>query len=197
MIALLLSLALAAPPEPPAEVGVRVALRGVLEHHGDPSLGSLYRTGGVQGAVGVAAALAGPIGLDVEVAYQRQVAASSDANVFQLVPVTLLGTVSFGKGTVVPMAGLGPSLVSFSEKHPPDAAGVSMTAGSRLCVEVRGGVVVHTKLIDPPAPPADHSAVRGLDVEITLGRRLQRPFGKLPGFDVGGWRGAVGLGLRF
>lgn len=172
-----------------------IVARGVAEAWGDPAIGSVYRTGALMGAVGVVVPIAGPISIDVEAAYRRMDARIGDGDhVFQLLPITLLGEFTFPAKEVPidPFVGLGFAMASFSERHPANADGLTITRGARPSLELRAGIRLDLGLVHPPMPPA-RSVVQRVDLEVFGARRAQRP--GAAGFDLAAWRGGLGLAI--
>lgn len=192
----------------PQETDVRIALRGIAEHWADPAIGSVYRTGGFIGGIGVIAPIYGPIGLDIEGGYKRmqhgddgqdeaETGASTDHGthpLLELVPISLLVEYRFELDeSLHAFAALGPTFTAFTERHSTDAAGLGVTRGARLAAELRTGIRVDTGLVEPPAAPAP-SPIDALELEVYGARRLQRP--GVDGFDLSAWRGSIGLVVR-
>ena len=179
----------------PAHADTLVVLRGSAERWADPAIGTVYQRGGLMGGVGVYVDLFGPIGVDVDVAYKRLDAASgAEDQSFELLPITLTGTFTFPteEGPVDPFVGLGFSLATFAEKSVPDATGLAVIRGTRPAIEVRAGIRFDAGLVQPSMTGTQ--AIKGVDVEIFGGRRIEMPGGE--GFDLAAWRGVIGLALR-
>jgi len=197
--------ALAAPPPPPweepvvPEPTVRLALRGLIETWEDGSLGTVYKTGMVAPGVGAVVPITGRLALDLEGGYRkiRPRDEGLDASV-ELIPMA--ATVQFDlirdPGWSW-FAGVGPSLMVFSERHPQNKAGgvdgAQVVRGARLGVDVRTGARIDTGLIQPSRIPGIKRP-SGLDLEFTGARRFTRP--GLEGFNLGAWRLGVGVAFR-
>jgi hypothetical protein len=200
---LLLSFALAAPaPAPPplpetdpvVEPRVFFSLRGAIERFDEPSFAAVYAAGSWAPALGIVISTGTIVFVDIEAGFVRERAdPDGDVPLIELVPMSLVAELAPGRRSPL-FLGAGPSIVSFSERHTPDAEGSTVTAGTRLAAELRVGLRVNTMWVRPAAPPAQVSPLQALDVEIYVGRRQQ--FSK-DGFALGGWRACVGLALGF
>lgn len=178
-----------------AHADTLVVLRGSAERWHDPAIGSVYRQGGFMGGAGVYVDLFGPIGVDVDFAYKRLDAASgAEGQHFDMLPITLTAIYTFTteQSPVDPYVGLGFAITTFAEKSPPDATGLAVLRGSRPAIEIRAGLRFDLGLVQPSMTGTQ--AIKGVDVEIFGGRRIEMPGG--PGFDLAAWRGVVGLALR-
>lgn len=177
-----------------AHADTLLVARGVAESWADPSIGAVYRTGALMGGAGVVVDLFGPIAVDVDVAYRRMEADGDPDQIFELMPVTLLGEFVFPapEAPLDPYLGLGFTFASFAERHPANAEGLTITRGARPALELRAGVRFDLGLVQPSL--LGDSPVKGVDLEVFGARRIQKPGGE--GFDLAAWRGGLGLAVR-
>jgi hypothetical protein len=189
--------------------GVSLVFRGLGESWDDPYLELCYKTQLFMGAVGILVPLHPRLLLDLEVGYSRQSGTSwqleinkpgSDATVFQMIPVSVLGELRQPLSSGEIFVGAGPSFATFQEDHPSfegeDGLPRSKTSGVKVGAELRLGVRLQTRY-QPQVllPPAPQPLVQGVALEIYAGRRMQR--GSSPGFDLGANRVSVGLQVMF
>jgi len=202
----LIGAALAAPATS-EDPGVRLAARAMGESLSDPWISDAYRPSLFTGGLGIVLPVTGWLQVELEGSYARMKGQerSEDTGDFtgveetlELIPLSALAAwrVPLVKGEL--FAGAGPALVSFKALHSPNEEneGVSATAGAKLGAEVRVGVRMDTGMIRPPIAPVSGRPAQALEVEIYAGRRHQfaRPG---EGYDLGAWRAAAGLALRF
>jgi hypothetical protein len=113
---------------------------------------------------------------------------------FELMPINLSFEYIFGADTDRDwdlFVGLGPSLVVFSERHPSNKKG-EIVRGTHLAVETMVGLRIDTGLIEPRLAPAPQG-LDGIEIEVFGARRTQFP---TKGFDLGAWRGGLGVVFR-
>lgn len=176
-----------------APMPVRVALRGATELIDDPAITQVYGSATWFAGASVAWPIApqrdaGPV-VEVEAAWHR---ATADASTLRLVPLSALFEWQTRR---LVYFGIGPTFTVFQETHPL-VDGVGVTSGGRIAGELRAGIRVDTGLVDPPMPPAPTFGPRAIEFELYVSRRSELP-GRPEGFDLGAWRGAVGLVLCF
>ena len=106
----------------------------------------------------------------------------------QLVPVTLALEARSDTPRAEVFGGMGFTAVTYSE----DTA-VGVVSGTKPALDLRVGTRVHTNLVREPITGPGSPGIRGLDVELLVGRRQHHAFGLGTGFDLSAWR--VGLGL--
>lgn len=178
-----------APPD-----GPRVVLRAIAEHRGEAAIAAVYRSGGAAVGLGLGLPVTPRLDLDLEAAYSRVQSRETDDLRLELLPLSALGAwhARPGRGAT-PYAGLGATWTAFSEHHPADPTGRAVTSGARLGVEARLGLRIDTGFVQPPLPPADTGPVRRLEIDTYLARRSRLPLPDATGFDLGGWRLAVGV----
>lgn len=189
--------------------GVSLVFRGLGESWDDPYLELCYKTQLFMGGVGILVPLHPRLLLDLEVGYTRQSGTSwqtetnkpgSDATVFQMIPVSVVGELRQPLPSGEIFVGVGPSFATFQEDHPSfegeDGLLRSKTSGVKVGGELRLGIRLKTRY-QPQVllPPAPQPLVQGVALEIYAGRRLQR--GSTPGFDLGANRVSVGLQVMF
>jgi hypothetical protein len=179
-----------------ALAGPSIVARGVAETWADEAIGTVYRTGAFMGGVGAVLPIKGHIGIDLDIAYRRMSPRDgSETMTLELLPVTLLAEWTFaGNGPLDAFAGLGPVMATFTERHALEAGdGDGVTRGARLGAEVRVGLRFDTGLVQPSIA-LNRQVVQGVDVELFGARRFQRP--GIEGFDLGAWRGGIGIAAR-
>lgn len=197
MLAIWSSLAAAAPPveDPKDARGVHVVIRGLVEHYNEPALAAVYKSGTWLSGLGIAVPVLGSLGLDLEVGFGRL---KGEGSTFELAPlsglVELARPLSGQDGRLDGFVGLGPAWTVFGERIEGTTEGA--VQGARIAGELRGGLRIDTGLVDPPSPPAPTGLVRRLELELYLARRAQLP-GDGAGFQLGAWRGSLGVGMVF
>ena len=200
MLALLIALnsALAADPGD-YSAGPRLVLRGNFENLEDPAIVTYYGSGARMGSLGLVLPIWHRLSIDVEAGYARLPAkTASEALSMRLVPLSAPLQWNFGDPDgVSPYVGVGPSFTTFSETHPRDEQGYAVTSGARLGAEARLGLRADLGLVEPPMPPAKAGPVKGVELEVYIGRRFALPSGDdSTGLSFGAWRGSVGLGFK-
>ena len=193
-ILLTASVALAGPPEPAPDPHYAFVIRGVAETWDDAAIGAVYRTGALSSGFGMLVPVHELITLDFEAAYRRMPATDGSANgQLELLPLSFIGEwIPDGTGGDFDLfVGLGPAFTVFSEKHTGNPGG--LLHGTRLTVETRFGGRVNTGLVRPPMAPSPRG-LHALELEIYASRRFQRPGST--GFQLGAWRGCLGLAFR-
>ena len=208
ILLLLLSSVSAADIQPPGSVldreGVRLCIRGVGEAWQDGHLTRIYRGSLLTGAVGVVVPVHKYAAIDIEAGYKRQAGTevfadegdeSSIESAFEIVPLTLSveGRLPLLGGGEL-FLGLGPTLSVFTEEHSirSDNGQVS-TQGMKVNMDSRFGVRVDSGLFQPSLAPVRSRELKGIDLEIFVGRRWQ--FGP-DGFDLSAWRGGLGFAFK-
>ena len=183
--------------------GVRVAVRGVGEVWQDNSISRIYRGSTFLFGVGIVLPLHKYVVLDIEGGFKRLAGVEVNAftsepagveSAFEAVPFAfdLEGRLPLQGGEL--FLGVGPSITVFTEEHSPRLdTGMVTTEGIKIGMDTRLGLRFETNLIRPSLSPRNQSAIRGVDVEIWMGRRWQ--FGQ-EGFDLSAWRGGAGLMFR-
>ena len=193
-LAVVLSSSAALAQDDDSEAGREVVfgLRGVGEVWQDTSIITHYRSSRFAGAGFVGFGLNDWLMLDAEVGHMRQEADVSRAGVaagtLQLVPVTVALEARSDTPRAEVFGGIGFTAVTYSE----DTA-VGVVSGTKPALDLRVGTRVHTNLVREPITGPGSPGIRGLDVELLVGRRQHHAFGLGTGFDLSAWR--VGLGL--
>lgn len=177
-------------PSPSREV--LFGLRGVGEVWQDTSIITNYRSSRFAGAGFFGVGLTDWLMLDAEVGHMRQEADVSRSGVaagsLQLVPVTVALEARRDSSRAEVFGGAGFTAVTYTE-----STVVGVVSGTKPALDLRAGARVHTSLARPPITGPTTPGVRGLDVELLVGRRQHHAFGLGTGFDLSAWR--VGLGL--
>ncbi len=186
--------AVAATPEPAPETP-RIVLRGVAETWDDTAIGTVYRTGALCGGAALVLPLADGFGFDIGFTYKRlgTIDDLPDAK-FEILPIDIVAEYVFAGPDNRPydiFAGLGPSLVVFSEQHPSNKRG-KVVRGTRFAIEGMVGIRIDTGLIEPRMAPAPRG-LDGIEIEVFGARRTQFP---AKGFALGAWRGGLGIVFR-
>ena len=169
----------------------RLALRGVGEAWKEPTISQVYRNSRFIGSVGFDYRFHHNMTSYFEAGYTR-VDGNNGQSAFQIVPTSFGVSGVFGNKTVEPFAGLGISLVSFSEELP--TGGVS---GTKIGTDFRLGARVGTRAIQPSQHPNGPKGPSQLDIEFMVGGRIHHAFGIGQGFDLGAFRVGLGAVFRF
>jgi hypothetical protein len=184
--------------------GIRLCVRGVGEAWQDPSLTRIYRSSLFSGGVGVVIPLHTYLALDIEAIYKRQAGTevfaedgevSGIPSAFEIVPMTLALEGRWpllGGGEL--FLGVGPTLTVFTEEHSIRTDnGQVATQGMKVNLDTRFGVRVDTGFVQPSIAPVRTREIKGVDLEVFIGRRWQ--FGST-GFDLSAWRAGLGFAFR-
>jgi hypothetical protein len=183
--------------EPPVEKKLfsvsefRLALRGVGEAWKEPAISQVYRNSRFLGSVGFDYRFHPNLTSYFEAGYTR-VDGNDGQTAFQIVPTSFGVSGVFGNSTVEPFAGLGLSLVSFSEELP--TGGVT---GTKIGTDFRLGARVGTRAIQPSQHPNGPKGPSQMDIEFMVGGRVHHAFGIGQGFDLGAFRVGLGAVFRF
>ena len=174
---------------------VMFGLRGVGEVWQDVSIINNYRSSRFAGAGFFGIGVNEWLMVDAEVGYMRQDADTRRAGVapgaLQLVPVTIALEFTRDSPRAELFGGGGFTTVAFSEE-----TDVGVVAGAKPALDLRAGTRIHTSLVRDPIGGPDAAGIRGLDVELMVGRRQHHAFGLGTGFDLSAWRIGVGLAAR-
>lgn len=174
---------------------VMFGLRGVGEVWQDPAIIQNYRSSRFAGAGFFAYGINDWLMIDAEVGYMRQEADTSRTGVaqgaLQLVPVTIALEARRDSPRAELFGGAGFSAVTFSEE-----TAVGVVAGTKPALDLRAGTRIHTQLVREPITGPGTPGLRGLDVELLIGRRQHHTFGLGTGFDLSAWRVGIGLAAR-
>ena len=187
----------------PEMIGVTV--RGIGEAWEDPFIARVYRGSSFTGGVGLLLPLHKFVSLNVDAAFKRTAGTEVNAitgepegsaqSALELVPMsfTLQGRLALRNGGELFLA-LGPSLVVFTEEHSQRLdTGLVTTEGMKVGLESQIGLRMPTSFVQPSLAPGNQSAISAIEVEGWFGRRHQ--FGT-EGFNLGAWRGGLGLVFR-
>lgn len=173
-----------------------LAVRGVAESWSDPSIGSVYRTGALMGAVGAVIPIKGKVGINIEAAYRRAepFLDPESSSRFESIPLSLLAEYALPAPSerVDVFAAAGFSMVAFSERHAADEDGATVTRGARPTLELRTGLRWNLGFQSTTMTNRE-SLFDDVFLEIYGARRTQLPSDT--GFDLGAWRGALGLAI--
>jgi hypothetical protein len=174
---------------------VMFGLRGVGEVWQDTAIITNYRSSRFAGAGFFGYGINDWLMVDAEVGYMRQNADTSRAGVaagaLQLVPVTIALEARRDSARAELFGGLGFTAVTFSEE-----TDVGVVAGAKPALDLRAGTRIHTQLVREPITGPGTPGLRGLDVELLIGRRQHHAFGLGTGFDLSAWRVGIGLAAR-
>ena len=189
---------------------IRLVLRGVAENWADEAVGSLYRTGALASGAALVLPVWNRLMLDIEFTYKRMPmgvraggesleSATSPDYTFEFLPFSILAEMKLGEDDALmhSFIGVGPTLATFSERHPANDEGLSMTTGGKICVETRVGVRIDTGLIQPMMSGMSVGGLSAIELEVFAGRRFQKPAAAGSGFNLSGWRGGLGLAFLF
>ncbi len=193
--------------EDPDEAGLLVAARAVGESLADPAISSVYRPSVFTGGVGVVIPFHSFLQADVEVSYTRmsgQELSAEDrsrtdvAETLELIPLSALIEARYGLARGELFAGLGPALTPFKSLHSADGTNGDATAtvGTKIATELRAGFRLDTGMITAPIAPVEGRPAQALELEVYAGRRHQFNFSGT-GYNLGAWRAAAGLAVRF
>jgi hypothetical protein len=181
-----------------------VGFRGIGEIWQDPGILQAYRSSRFAGAAFGAIGITGWLRAEAELGYMRQpsqagrtvtladgTAAAISAGSLELLPVTLGLAAHKDTGRAEVFGGLGYAMAVFAER-----TDTGTVAGTKPALDLRGGVRIHTQLVQPRTRPTGPTGVQGVDVELLLGRRQHHAFGMGEGFDFSAWRVGAGLVCR-
>lgn len=137
------------------------------------------------------------ISLDASLGTGR-LTANSDRNVFQMLPVSVGGSLLFGNDSFEPFVSVGAGFVQYSEKLVPyyNSEYPSITYGTKLGVTTKAGVRIGTRLVQTSQFP-DPKGPSQLDIELSMGYRVHQAFGIGNGLNMNAFTTNVGLVLRF
>ena len=123
-----------------------------------------------------------------------RVKGNRDKSALQLLPIVMNANVLFGNENVEPFVGVGVSFVHFLESAP--SGNVS---GTKVGMEVRAGVRIATKFIQPSQHPNIKVGVKQLDIELMFAQRMHQMFGVGvgEGFNLSASRFGVGAVFKF
>lgn len=174
---------------------VMFGLRGVGEVWQDTAIITNYRSSRFAGAGFFGYGLSDWLLLEAEIGYMRQDANTSRSGVaagaLQLVPFTLALEARRDSARAELFAGGGFTAVAYSEE-----TSVGVVAGAKPALDLRAGTRIHTSLVREPITGPGAPGLRGLDVELLIGRRQHHAFGLGTGFDLSAWRVGIGLAAR-
>jgi hypothetical protein len=194
-LSLLSTTALAQEAEEGVGGDVMFGLRGVGEVWQDASIITNYRSSRFAGAGFFGFGLNDWLMLDAEIGYMRQDADTTRAGVaagaLQLVPVTVALEARRDSARAELFGGAGFTTVAYSEE-----TDVGVVSGAKPALDLRAGTRIHTNLVREPITGPGSPGLRGLDVELLLGRRQHHAFGLGTGFDLSAWRVGIGLAAR-
>jgi hypothetical protein len=194
-LALLGTPAFAQDTEEPGGGDVMFGLRGVGEVWQDTSIITNYRSSRFAGAGFFGYGINDWLMIDAEVGYMRQDADTSRSGVaagaLQLVPVTIALEARRDSARAELFGGAGFTTVAYSEE-----TDVGVVAGAKPALDLRVGTRIHTNLVREPITGPGSPGLRGLDVELLIGRRQHHAFGLGTGFDLSAWRVGIGLAAR-
>jgi len=193
--------------EDPNEAGVRLAFRATGESLADPSITSVYRPSVFSGGIGVVVPFHSFLQVDIEVSYTRLsgLEQSEDSNAeaevtetLELIPLSALVEARYPLARGEMFAGLGPAMTPFTAIHSPneDNEDATATVGTKIALEMRAGLRLDTGMVQAPIAPVEGRPVQALDFELYVGRRHQFHFSD-EGYNLGAWRAAAGLAVRF
>ena len=168
----------------------RVAFKGIGEAWTDKNIGTVYRSSRMYGFFGFSQRFHEHYSVYAEAGFAR-VDSSDKDTALQLIPLTVGATVLFGNEQVEPFVGVGASFVNFMEEIP-----TGSISGTKLGVDLRGGVRIGTRFIRKSQHPNAPKGPSQMDVELMLGQRLHHAFGIGTGLDLGATRFGIGVQFR-
>jgi hypothetical protein len=181
--------------EKQANLDLQVGFLGMGEVWQDVSIIENYRSSRFAGAGFGSLGVRPHLLIEAELGYMSM---SSDVDrvgvapgSMEVVPITLAACYRAGNDRAEVFAGGGYAMVVFTER-----TDVGTVAGSKPGADLRAGVRIHTNLVQPAYRPTGTPGVRGMDVELLIGRRQHHAFGVGEGFDFSAWRGGIGLVAR-
>lgn len=134
--------------------------------------------------------------LDVEAGSAR-LTANDERQVFQVVPVSVGGSVLFGNQNVEPFVGVGAGFVQFSEKLKRYEKSTPVaTYGTKLGVDSKAGLRIGTRFIQNSQHPGAPQSFSQMDVEIFMGYRVHQAGSIGTGLNLNAFRAGVGLKFR-
>ncbi len=174
---------------------VSLGFRGVGEVWQDPFIIEHYRSSRFAGSgfasIGIMPWLMG----EFEIGYMRQASNTGQLGVapgaLELVPVALSVHARRVTSNAEIYGGLGYVMAVFNE-----TTTVSSVSGIKPGVELRGGVRIHTDLVQPTMWKGSSGGVQRVDMELMFARRQHQPFGTGQGFNFSAWRLGLGLVVR-
>jgi hypothetical protein len=189
------------PPHSPAEaaapdrVDLAIGFMGMGEVWQDEAIIDHYRSSRFSGSGFATVGLFPWFAVETEVGYMRMSSDSGRSGVapgsMEVVPITVSGLVRSSGRRAEAFGGVGYAMTVFAER-----TDVGTVAGIKPGFDVRSGVRIHTNMVQPTMAPNGSPGLRGLDVELLLGRRQHHAFGVGQGLDFSAWRAGVGLVAR-
>jgi hypothetical protein len=139
--------------------------------------------------------IVGPLSIDISASYKRMTAGDGEAeeHLLELFPISFIPELALRTEPVDAFVGLGPSIVGFKERFPPNEKGIGAMVGGKLSLEARFGMRVDTQIIEPSLSGSQF--VQSVHLELFGARRLRLPGGK--GFDLSAWRAGLGVLAAF
>jgi len=176
------------------DLDMLIGFRGVSEVWQDPFVAVHYRgtSFGGTGFMAVSLPWVDWVMGELELGYVKLTSDESISYVadgtMELMPVTLLAEARGRMANGELFAGVGPALTVFTERTV-----VGTVAGAKMGFEIRGGVRIHTNMVQQTMLPSASGGISKMDVELFFGRRQHQAFGTGSGFDLSAFR--VGIGL--
>ena len=134
--------------------------------------------------------------LDVE-AGRGRLTANDERQVFQVVPVSIGGSVLFGDQNVEPFVSVGAGFVQFSEKLTAYERGApSAIYGTKVGVDSKAGLRIGTRMVQDSQHPGAPQSFSQMDVELFMGYRVHQAFGVGTGLNMNAFRTGVALKFR-
>jgi hypothetical protein len=137
--------------------------------------------------------------LDAEAGMAR-LTANVDRNVFQVVPVTVGGSLLFlqDNPNVEPFVGVGAGFVQYTERVLPYILSTtpSVNYGTKLGTDFRAGVRIGTRFVQTSQHPNAPTGPNKMDVELMIGQRVHHAFGIGAGLNLSAFRASIGLKFR-
>lgn len=194
-VALALGSPAAMAQEHPANIDLQVGFLGLGEVWQDVSIIENYRSSRFAGSGYASLGLRPHLMIEAELGYMRMSSDTGRSGVapgsMEVLPIALAACFRTGNDRAEVYAGGGYAQVVFTER-----TDVGTVAGAKPGLDTRAGVRIHTNLVQPSYQPNGAPGVRGVDVELLIGRRQNHAFGIGDGFDFSAWRGGVGLVAR-
>jgi opacity protein-like surface antigen len=204
LLAVALSWPAAVRAEPPAQIGLRLGVRGLGEVWQDTHVMMAYRSSRFTASGVVSYQVWRFLGAALEVGYERQGglnfyghrrAPAGGSASLEVVPITLMAEASHGLGNLLLFGALGCAITPFDET----GDGIVPVSGTKFGAALQVGARIDTKLIQPSMRSGEGARLQAVELEIFAGRRQHHLFGidAEDTLDLSAWRFGAGLMARF
>ena len=134
--------------------------------------------------------------LDVE-AGKARLTANDERQVFQVVPVSVGGSVLFGDQNVESFVSVGAGFVQFSEKVTAyERSTTTAIYGTKMGLDSKAGLRIGTRMIQDLQHPGAPQSFSQMDVELFMGYRVHQAFSIGTGLNMNAFRTGVALKFR-